>query len=450
MKITFLGAAGTVTGSKYLIEASRKILVDCGLFQGYKPLRLRNRAPFPIDPRSLDAVVLSHAHLDHSGYLPLLIKNGYRGKVYCTAATQDLCAILLPDSGRLQEEEADHANRHSYSKHKPALPLYTAQDAERALEYLTPVDFDDVVPLADDLHFQLRPAGHILGAAQVRIRLDGRSILFSGDLGRSNDPLMISPAAPESADYVIVESTYGNRRHLTTDPKRHLAAIINRTAKRGGVVVVPSFAVGRAQMLLYLIHELKAKDAIPDLPVFLNSPMATDATRLFHDHPNDHRLTHAQVQAMCRTAHIVNTVEESQRLDELQMPAIIIAGSGMATGGRVLYHIRRYAPDARNTMLFVGFQAGGTRGASMLDGAESIKIFGQHVPVRAEVAMLDNLSAHADADETLAWLKQMPGTPRRAFVTHGEPAAADTLRRRIQETLNWSAEVPEHLSSIAL
>lgn len=448
--LTFLGAAGTVTGSKYLLRGSRRVLVDCGLFQGYKQLRLRNRAPFPIDPRTIDAVVLTHAHLDHSGYLPLLVKNGYGGKIYCTAATRDLCEVLLPDSGRLQEEEAEYANRHEYSKHKPALPLYTADDAERALAHLVAINFREAIELADDLRFDLQPAGHILGAAQVHVELDGISLLFSGDLGRPDDPLMPPPAPPRPADYVIVESTYGNRRHEAGDPAAELAEVVNRTATRGGIVIVPSFAVGRAQTLLYFIQRLKRERTIPDIPVFLNSPMATDAMHIFTHHPADHRLTPSEVDAMCRAARIVTSVEESKRLDELDRPAIIIAGSGMATGGRVLHHLKRYAPDARNTILFVGFQAGGTRGAAMIDGAESIKIHGAYVPVCAEVALINRLSAHADADETLAWLKQMKTPPRQTFVTHGEPSAADTLRRRIAEELRWPATVPEHLGDVAL
>jgi metallo-beta-lactamase family protein len=450
MNITFLGATGTVTGSKYLVEGSGKVLVDCGLFQGYKQLRLRNRAPFLTKPSELDAVILTHAHLDHSGYLPLLVKNGYRGKVYCSEATRDLCAILLPDSGRLQEEEAEYANRHGYSKHHPALPLYTSEDAQRALAQLTPVDFDRTVEIADRLRFTLLHAGHILGAAMVRLEDGATSVLFTGDLGRPNDPIMPAPDVVKDADYLVIESTYGNRRHDPTDPKRRLAEVINRTAARGGVVIVPAFAVERAQALMYYLHELNAARAIPGLPIYLNSPMAADVTRLFREHPNEHRLTRGQYEAMRNGVHVVTNVEESRRLNELRAPAILIAGSGMAAGGRVLHHLKAYAPDPRNTILFTGFQAGGTRGAAILQGAEAVKIHGDYVRVRAEVARIDNLSAHADYAETLDWLGNFTSPPALTFVTHGEPDAADAMRKRIEERFRWSVQVPEYLERVEL
>jgi len=451
MEIGFLGATGTVTGSKYLVRAGdRKILVDCGLFQGYKQLRLRNRAPLPVDPREIDAVILTHAHLDHSGYLPLLVKNGFAGKVYCTRATRDLCAILLPDSGHLQEEEAEYANRHKFSRHTPALPLYTREDAERSLAGFAPVAFDRDLDLGGGLTLSLSPAGHMLGSSFVRLRHDGTTLLFTGDLGRPNDPIMAAPAFVERADYLVVESTYGDRRHDPADPKERLAEVINRTVKRGGAVIVPAFAVGRAQTLMYLIHQLKASHAIPDIPVFLNSPMAVDATRIYHDHRGEHRLTPAQCDAMCAAAKIVNSVEESKALNARTDPMIVIAASGMATGGRVVHHLKTFAPQARNAILFVGFQAGGTRGAAMLNGADSIKIHGEYVPVRAEVASIDNLSAHADYAEILAWLGRFGSPPRRTFVTHGEPRAADALRHRIEERFGWPARAPEYQERVTL
>ncbi len=451
MEITFLGATGTVTGSKYLVRAGgRKILVDCGLFQGYKQLRLRNRAPLSVNPADIDAVVLTHAHLDHSGYLPLLIKNGYAGKVYCTQATRDLCAILLPDSGHLQEEEAEYANRHKFSKHAPALPLYTREDAERSLTRFAPVDFARDVDLGDGLTLHLLPAGHMLGSSFVRLRHDGKTLLFTGDLGRPNDILMVAPTVIARADYLVIESTYGDRRHDPADPQQLLAEVINRTVARGGAVIVPAFAVGRAQTLMYLIHLLKAARAIPDLPVFLNSPMAVNATRIYHDHRGEHRLTPDQCDAMCAAAKIVNSVEESKALNMHQGPMILISASGMATGGRVVHHLKAFAPDPRNTILFVGFQAGGTRGAAMLNGAETIKIHGEYVPVRAEVVGIDNLSAHADYAEILAWLEHFESPPHRTFVTHGEPKAADALRYRIEENLGWRTCVPEYLETVLL
>jgi metallo-beta-lactamase family protein len=452
LRLTFLGATGTVTGSKYLLEVgAKRLLVDCGLFQGFKQLRLRNWAPLPVDPATIDAVVLTHAHLDHSGYLPLLVKQGYAGQIYCTDSTEALCAILLPDSGHLQEEEAEHANRHGYSKHRPALPLYTQQDAEHSLSRLTSMPFEQEFEALPGVRLRFLPAGHILGAAMVSVNAEGRTLLFSGDLGRLHDLIMRAPVAVVEADCLIVESTYGDRRHDPADPRDRLAEVISRTAARGGVVIVPSFAVGRAQALLYLVHLLKSERRIPTtLPVYLNSPMAADVTALYHRFRSEHRLTPEQCEAMCKAATIVNSVEESKALNTGAWPKVIIAASGMATGGRVLHHLRAFAPDARNTILFSGFQAGGTRGRAMIDGATSIKMFGAQVSVRAEVTMLDNLSAHADYVEILEWLGHFKRKPRRTFITHGEPAAADALRRHVAETLGWDAQVPDYLETVEL
>ncbi len=451
MEIAFIGGVGTVTGSKYLVSSENsRVLIDCGLFQGYKQLRLRNWRPPPIVPDTLSAVILTHAHLDHTGYLPLLVRNGFKGKVYCTRATRELCAILLPDSGRIQEEEAAYANRHGFSKHRPALPLYTEADAVAALERLAPVEFEREVRIDDNTGFRLTPAGHILGAACVQLRNADTSIVFSGDLGRLQDPLMQPPTPIARADYLVVESTYGNRRHDSADPKKRLAEIINRTAGRGGAVILPAFAVGRAQQLLYYVHLLKAARAIPDIPVFLNSPMATDVTRIFRHHRGEHRLTPEQCDALCTVARIINTVADSKWLNTQRGPMIIIAASGMATGGRVLHHIETFAPDPRNTILFAGFQAGGTRGAAMVNDAKAVKIHGQYVPIHAEVVRLDNLSAHADASEILAWLRHFTVPPRATFVTHGELAAADALRHQIEEQLGWTALVPEYLEKLKL
>jgi len=451
MKLTFLGATGTVTGSKYLLEAGgHRILIDCGLFQGFKQLRLRNRAPFFVDPGRIGAVILTHAHIDHSGYLPLLIKNGFTGKVYCTPSTRDLCAILLPDSGHLQEEEAEYANKHGYSKHHPALPLYTRKDGEQALTRFAPVAFEQGIDLGDGLSFKLSPAGHILGAALVTLNHRQRTLVFSGDLGRPHDPIMYPPAIVRHADYLILESTYGDRRHEQTDPQAALAEIVNRTVERRGVLLIPAFAVGRAQSLLYRIHLLKESGAIGDIPVFLNSPMAAAATRLLQHHCGDHRLTPEQCEAMGDVARVIANVEESVWLTGQPGPAIIISASGMATGGRVLHHLKTLAPDRRNTVLFTGFQAGGTRGAAMLAGAAAIKIHGEYVPMRAEVAILDNLSAHADYTETLEWLRQFQEPPRQTFLVHGEPPAADALRLRIEEQLRWPTYLPEYQECVKL
>lgn len=451
MNLQFLGATGTVTGSKYLLRRGRdSVLVDCGLFQGYKQLRLRNWAPLPVDAASISAVALTHAHIDHSGYLPLLVKQGFKGKVYCTQATLELCAILLPDSGHLQEEEAAYANRHAFSKHKPALPLYTRDDAQRSLKQLEAVEFGHAFEPAPGLRTSLWPAGHMLGSAFVQFEDGERSILFSGDIGRPDDLLLAAPTPMAGADYLVTESTYGDRLHERSDVLLKLAEVVNRTIARGGAVVIPSFAVGRAQSLLYAVHLLKQRQAIPNLPVYLNSPMAVDATTVYRRHRDEHRLNAAECEAMCHAATIINTPEESIALNTRQGPMIIIAASGMATGGRVIHHLKSFAPDHRNTILFAGFQAGGTRGAAMLGGATTIRIHGEDVPLRAEVAMLDNLSAHADAGEILDWLKRFSKKPLRTFITHGEPAAADALRLRIERELHWTCHVPDYLETVAL
>ncbi|HET8656262.1 MAG TPA: MBL fold metallo-hydrolase [Longimicrobiaceae bacterium] len=451
MEITFLGATGTVTGSKTLVTTgSRTVLVDCGLFQGLKQLRLRNRQPFPVDPASIDAVVLTHAHLDHSGYLPLLVREGFRGPVYCTPATHDLCGILLPDSGHLQEEEAEFANRHGHSKHHPALPLYTQQDAVECLESFRAVPFGEEIDLGGDLSARLLPAGHIQGAAMALLRGDGTSILFTGDLGRPHDPLLPPPAIVREAEYLVLESTYGDRLHEAADPVEQLGSIIRRTSRRGGVVLIPAFAVGRTQMLLYLLYRLEAAGRIPGLPIFVDSPMAASAIEIFGRHPEEHRLSPAECRAVCGVARAVESVEESKAIDRMRAPRVIISASGMATGGRVLHHLKAFAPEPRNSIVFVGHQAMGTRGAAMLGGARSVKIHGQYVPVRAEVAVLDNLSAHADAAEILDWMHHFEEPPRETFLVHGEPQASDALRLRIEETLGWTVRVPEYRERVVL
>jgi metallo-beta-lactamase family protein len=452
MRIQFLGATGTVTGSKYLITSkTTQILLDCGLFQGYKQLRLRNWAELPFDVRTLSAVVLTHAHLDHSGYLPLLVKRGFSGPIYCSEATFDLCKILLPDSGHLLEEEASYANRHGFSKHSPALPLYTEADAVRCLRFFKPMPFGQGFKVAGNISAELSLAGHILGAAIVQLSDGSTSIAFSGDLGRPQDPIMSPPSAIESADYLVVESTYGNRRHDPADPLELLGKTIRETAGRGGVTIIPAFAVGRAQELLYYMHQLKQSGRIPGiLPIYLNSPMAVDATALYHKHWLNHRLNRHECEEMCHAARLVNSVEESIALNRRRDPMVIIAASGMATGGRILHHLKAFAPDPRNTILFAGYQAGGTRGAAMLAGADSIKIHGQYVPLRAQVAQIGNLSAHADGDEVMVWLSRFSKPPRRTFITHGEPDAADALRKRIEEKLGWACTVPDYLDIYSL
>ena len=451
LNITFMGGTGTVTGSKYLIDnGERRLLVDCGLFQGFKQLRERNWAQFPIAPKFIDAVLLTHAHLDHSGYLPLLVRDGFRGSIIGTAATRELCGLLLPDSGYLMEEEAKFANRHGFSKHKPARPLYTREDAKRCLDRFTPYDFEERVQVFDGCTATFRVAGHILGAATIELEWDGVKIVFSGDLGRFNDATMLPPQPVTTADFLLVESTYGDRRHDRSSPDEALTEVINRTIRRGGTVIIPAFAVGRAQSLLFHLSVLTRTGRIPTLPIYLDSPMAVDASEIFCRFPAGRRLTDEQCREACHVATYVRETEQSKALNTNRMPKIIISASGMATGGRVLHHLKNYAPDRRSTIVLAGYQAGGTRGAALRDGASEIKIHGSYVPVRAEVVSLDMFSAHADRDELMTWLGNFEAPPRQTFVVHGEPQSSDRLRHSIKERLGWDARVPEHMERVVL
>lgn len=447
MKLTFLGATETVTGSKYLLEdGGRKIMIDCGLFQGRKELRLRNWGELPVDPSSVDALLLTHAHLDHSGYIPKLVKAGFKGPVYCSDATFDLCKILLPDSGHIQEEDAEAANRHGYSKHHPALPLYTEDEARTCLQFFRTVDLGFPHELGGELSFTLHRAGHILGACFVHIKGgDGTSILFSGDIGRLHNPVMKPPARMQDADYLVLESTYGDRLHDKDDPTEDIGRIVRETAARGGTVVIPSFAVGRAQAILYHIYVLKQERRIPDIPVYLDSPMAINATNLLNRHMNDHRLSPEECEAVCSVAQYTRTPAESKAIGRSNnMPKVIISASGMATGGRVLHHLKHYLGDRRNTILFAGFQAGGTRGDRLIRGEKEIRIHGQMWPVQAEIIRLDNMSAHADYSEILLWLENFRQPPRRVFITHGEIEAARAMKEKIENKFGWDVFIPAY------
>lgn len=446
VNITFLGGADTVTGSKYLVEHNRqRLLVDCGLFQGYKQLRLRNWAPLPVVPGQIDAVILTHAHLDHSGHVPLLVKEGYRRHIHVSSGTLDLCKVLLPDSGHIQEEDAAFANRHGFSRHAPALPLYTRQDALESLQYFrvenTGVWFEPI----RGWKARLQGAGHILGAASLLLEVGGRRILFSGDLGRDDDPLMNPPEPPPQADTVLIESTYGDRRHPAMPAFAELGPLLQKLARRGGVAVLPVFAVGRAQAVLHCIAQLKASGTLPrGLPVFLDSPMAIHTTALFQKHMGEHRLSRSEVHAMDHVATMLETPDQSKSLGLRHGPMVILAASGMATGGRVLHHLARYAGDHRNMIILTGFQAPGTRGARLAAGESSSRIHGQDVAVRAEVAQIASASAHADSEQLLAWLRRMPVAPSQVYVVHGERDASDALRERIEHQIKWRAIVPEH------
>lgn len=452
MKLTFLGGTGTVTGSKYLLYyQDKRILVDCGLYQGVKNVRLRNWQKFPVDPTSINAILLTHAHLDHSGYIPALIKQGFSGPIYCTKATLELCSILLPDSGFLQEEDARYANKYKFSKHHPALPLYTEKEARAALKFFVPIDYYEPLKLLKGLQAIFTPVGHILGSAAVLINTSYCNMLFSGDVGRNNDMIMKAPVPiKEQLHYLIIESTYGDRLHEKTDPYQLLEPIINDTARRGGIVLIPAFAVGRTQTVLYIIQQLKAKRAIPDIPVYLNSPMAISATEVFCRYHKEHKLSKEDCINIDKGTHFIRSAEESIALNEKKFPAIIVSASGMASGGRVLHHLKTLVTHHQNSIVFVGYQAPGTRGDAMAHGAGQIKIHGQYFPVKASVHHLDSLSAHGDYQEITAWLKQFPHHPKKTFVTHGEPVAADAMRLYLQDTLGWSTQVPDYLDCVKL
>ena len=443
LSLTSLGGAGTVTGSKHLLTCGdTRLLIDCGLFQGLKNLRELNWQRLPINPGDIDAVVLTHAHLDHCGYLPRLVLDGFSGRIHCSNATRDVAELILRDSAFLQEKDAELANRKGFSKHSPALPLYRVADIDRTMALFKPAALHEEVTLPGDGRLLLRRAGHILGAATAQIDIGGRRILFSGDLGRYDDPVMHDPESVPEADYVVIESTYGNRHHDTTDPLDALEEVIKRTVQRGGTVVIPAFAVGRAQSLIHSLWQLRRSGRLHNLPVYLDSPMATSASELLQRYPKDHRLGRQDCEAACESVNYVRDVEESKALSANRYPKVIISASGMATGGRVLHHIAAFGPDHRNTLLFSGYQAAGTRGRKLLEGARETKIYGQWLPINAEIAELPMLSAHADSDELMRWLSGFQRAPRRVFVVHGEADASEALRERIQRELGWSVCVP--------
>ena len=458
--LQFLGAAGGVTGSKYLFSyGDDQLLFDCGLFQGLKELRLRNWAPVPIDLIRLKAVILTHAHIDHSGYLPRLVSKGYKGPVCATAATCDLLRVMLPDAAHLQEEEARYANRKGYSKHAPALPLYTVQDAERALQLLRPVRNAESIEVMRNVWLSFGRVGHILGAGSVRLsfQINGqqRTLLDSGDLGRYGRPILKDPEPASSTDWLLIESTYGDRLH-PRDSENGLREIIRDVAVRGSCLVVPAFAVGSTQDLIYVIRKMEDAGEIPTIPVHIDSPMAIEATDIYCRHTEEHDFEMAQLSSRehcpisSRQMVIDRTPEESKAINDLKGPLIIISASGMATGGRVLHHLKHRLPDPDTTVLLVGYQAEGTRGRSLQDGAKEIKMLGEIVPVRARVTVLDGFSAHADQEEILRWLRTFKKPPRMTYVVHGEPAAASTFAGLIRERLSWKAEVAKYQQKISL
>ncbi len=464
--IEFWGGVGTVTGSKYLVESGKsRVLVDCGLFQGLKELRERNWQEPPFDPRSLNAVLITHAHIDHTGYLPRLVKQGFHGPVYCSRGTADLLKIMLPDSGRLQEEDADFRNRHNLTKHKPALPLYTEKDAYASLELLEPVaNTGEPIEVAPGIRAEFRVAGHILGSSLVLLELDqagadgrGRRVLFSGDLGHYDQPIIRDPVAPPPCDYLLVESTYGDRLHDPEDPKVALARIIKDAADRNAPVLIPAFAVGRTQEIVYLIRELEDEKAIPVLPVTVDSPMAAVTTAAYVRRTEEHDEEYASVLRQqkhplrTRSMTTASSRQESKKLNDAEGARVIISASGMMTGGRVMHHALRLVPNPDATIVFVGFQAAGTTGRRIMDGEPEVKILGQWVPVRCRMAKIGGFSAHADYGEVLKWLEGMEsGIPSRTFLTHGEPEAANAMAGHIKERFGWNVHVPQYGERVEL
>ncbi|HXD73098.1 MAG TPA: MBL fold metallo-hydrolase [Vicinamibacterales bacterium] len=456
--LTFLGAAGTVTGSKHLLDlGGHRVLVDCGLFQGLKELRLRNWAALPIDAATIDAVVLTHAHLDHCGYLPRLVAQGFKGRVFCTPGTRDLCTLVLPDSAHIQEEDARRANRHGYSRHTPALPLYTSLDAARTLTRLQPVGYERPVPVAPGVDVEFINAGHLLGSSYARLHVGGKTILFGGDLGRYGRPVLPDPSPVAAADALLVESTYGDRVHGPNEDAK-LAMIVSDASARGGKVIIPAFAIGRTEEVLYWLKRLEEQKRIPVLPVYVDSPMAAGALQFYRERRNEldpelNQHTDGQRQMELFATErltIVETVEQSKAVMKSPGPAIVIAASGMATGGRVLHHLAAGLPDGRNTVLFVGFQSAGTRGRLLVDGAKQIKMLGEVVNVAAKIERLESMSAHADVNEIMRWLGNFTQAPKTTFIVHGEPSAAEALEKRIRADLKWNTHIAKHLERVEL
>ncbi|MEN3334695.1 MAG: metallo-beta-lactamase family protein [Blastocatellia bacterium] len=460
--LQFLGATQTVTGSKYVLEVGgNRAIIDCGLFQGFKELRRRNWESLPIKPASLSWALLTHAHIDHTGYLPRLVKDGFTGPVFATKGTADLLKIMLPDSGRIQEEDAEYANRKNYSKHQPALPLYTEADAYRALKQVHPVSYEEEVHLSKFISARFFSVGHILGSAFIKLTVnephrDPFTIIFSGDVGRYDEPILNDPSVAEEADYLLVESTYGNRLHDQGDAKDRLTEIINTTAERGGKIIIPAFAVGRTQLLVYYLRELEDEGRIPVLPVHVDSPMGAEATRLYSRHKEDHDFDMQRVENLkrnplaTRNFSLVQGRGGSKALDHEKGAAIIISASGMATGGRVLHHLEKWLPDPASSVVFVGYQAAGTRGRRLQDGEQEIKMHGEFVPVRAHIESIGSLSAHADANELMRWLGGFKRPPRTTFLVHGEVDSANALRDRIEKELGWHAVVPTYKEIVEL
>ncbi len=444
ISIQFLGAAGTVTGSKHLLKTPEKnILIDCGLFQGIKFLRLKNRKPLPIDEKTIDILLLTHAHLDHCGYIPLFVKNGFKGKILMTPPTRDLVEIILRDSAKIQEEEARKANEEGYSKHLPAIPLYTEKDVELALKQFEIRHDIDWIHISDNISFRYLKNGHILGSAFIEMKCFGRKIVFSGDIGRTENALLAAPSVIEEADCLIMESTYGDRLHPAGDPADELEEIILHTLEKGGTLLIPSFAVERAQELMFIINKLKQEKRIPNLPVYLDSPMGTDTTDIFMNHPNWHKLNPAETYSICKHTQFIRDFQETLKLIKDNKPKIIIAASGMLTGGRVLSYLSVLGKDSINTVLLVGFQGEGTRGRALKEGIKEIKLHGKYYQIEAEIMNISSMSGHADQLEMINWLKKFKKKPKQLFMVHGEPQAQNIFRVKIKDELAINATIPQ-------
>ena len=461
-KITFLGAAGTVTGSKYLVEAEgKRLLVDCGLFQGSNELEQRNWNNPPVNPASIDWVVLTHAHIDHTGYIPRLVHLGYRGPFYCNAATNELCQLLLPDSAHIQEEDAQYIAKKGYSRHHPPLPLYTVDESQAALKQFREIPRAEAFTISPQFTVRPHDAGHILGSSwlEMTITENGKQIvvIFSGDIGRYNQPILKDPEPPSRADYLLCESTYGDRDHPTGSVADELASVINDTVKRGGVIVIPAFAVDRTQMIMYYLRELVNQKRIPVLPVFIDSPMAINVTDLYARHPEDYDSDYLNEEQHglgdplnVKMVHLTRTVDDSKKINDVAPPCIIVSASGMANGGRVLHHLAKRLPDPKNTVLLVGYEANGTNGRKLQDGAKTLRLFGADVPVRAQVISMGQLSAHAGKSELLRWLSGFTTPPRQTFLVHGEPVALNSLRDAVVAQFKWPVTIPAYLQTFDL
>jgi metallo-beta-lactamase family protein len=459
-KLTFLGAAGCVTGSKYLVEANgKRLLVDCGLFQGTSELKQRNWAALPIPAETIDWLVLTHAHLDHTGWIPRIIEQGFKGPIYSNAATRELCGILLPDSGHLQEEDAAHAQRKGYSKHKPALPLYTEDQARQALTHFVENPRTGPFTISPEFTVRQHDAGHILGSASLELTINEGAkktvVLFSGDVGRYGQPILKSPEPPVQADVLLCETTYGDRDHPSTSPYDEMADVVNRVVKRGGVIVIPAFAVDRSQLIMYVLRKLEDTGRIPHVPVYLDSPMAISATDLYLKHHEDHGTQFDQEENSgdpldVHEIHMTRTADDSKKINDVKDPCIIISASGMATGGRVLHHLIQRLPDARNAVLLCGFQAEGTGGRALEDGAKTLRIMGQTVPVVAEIVDMKQFSAHAGQSELVRWISGFAAPPKQTFLVHGEPAAATAFQKVLNARPGWRSNVAEYLQTVDL